>query len=474
MQARTHLDYKTFLDEFWAVPTTSDDPLLRRHPAPNHYTLRAFRQTIAKVSERKTRTPGEYMVRQSPLHARVSRPAVLTTSTNQRWMVDKLKLCPKHSLCLDTTPPNAEPEWGHIEPIDDPRPAWARPQVLFLFVNDDSESPGPSELYRPEDVLLKVQHQFTVQQLTAVFVVVVGYDYVQPMRCDRSGRIISCPENYVRDPAVLPDLFWRLSVLTDVQLGLDPTASPVLPGTPDYDLMHTLAERHDDIDIPWEDGKDVPPMPKVTAGGDEPVEPQHWIHERSWFRTLLEPSEDSCDFERDKPFWRLTVPDDEDPDAPREFLIGMPLSHRQSEGTSIDERNTRVYIAYDCKRKTFVCLKDCWREVEAEGVALEREGQVLRKLNDAGVPYVPTLVCEADLPGQVTRTPEFWTKWDAFPDKEKPTKFRHYRMVTEEVCMELSEVKTSRLLVSIMHDCITGELLVFLVLHESAYTILTW
>ena len=388
-------------------------------------------------------------------------------------MVDKLKLCPKHSLCLDTTPPNAEPEWGHIEPIDDPRPAWARPQVLFLFVNDDSESPGPSELYRPEDVLLKVQHRFTVQQLTAVFVVVVGYDFVQPMRCDRSGRIISCPENYVRDPAVLPDLFWRLSVLTDTQLGLDPTASPVLPGTPDYDLMHTLAERHDDIDIPWEDGKDVPPMPKVPAVGDEPVEPQHWIHERSWFRTLLEPSEDSCDFERDKPFWRLTVPDDEDPDAPREFLIGMPLSHRQSEGTSIDERNTRVYIAYDCKRKTFVCLKDCWREVEAEGVALEREGQVLRKLNDAGVPYVPTLVCEADLPGQVTRTPEFWTKWDGFPDKEKPTKFWHYRMVTEEVCMELSEVKTSRLLVSIMHDCITGEFLVFLVVHEWAYTILT-
>nr|VWO95369.1 Cerato-platanin-like protein 2 [Ganoderma boninense] len=426
-------------------------PLLRRHPPPNHYTHRAFRQTVAKASERHKRTPGEYMVRRSPLYACMSRPMDLTTSTNQQWLVTKLKLCPKHSLSLDTTPLNGKPEWGHMEPLDDPRPAWARPQVLFLFVKD-SQSPGPSELYRHRDVLAKAQHQFNVQQLTAVFVVVVGHDFVQPMRVDRAGAVLAWPENYVRDPAVLPHLFWRLSVLTDAQLGLDPTAAPVvLRGDPHCELMQSVAKRHDDADIPWEDGAAVPPM-----SPDEPVKPQSWRHERSWFRTMLDPVDDTEDFKRDRPLWRLSVPNDEDPDVPREFLVGSPLSYRGSKTWPIDERNTRVYVAYDLTGQRFVCLKDSWREVETEGFVLEREGEVLKKLNDAGVPFVPTLVCEADLPGQETRTPEFWSEWDGFPDKEEPTRLTHYRMVTEEICIMLSEVPDSRILVSVIHDCVVA------------------
>ncbi|PIL26665.1 hypothetical protein GSI_11241 [Ganoderma sinense ZZ0214-1] len=430
MKAKTHLDYKTFLDTFWTVPTASDDPLLRRNPPPNHYTHRAFRQTVAKASERDRYTPGEYM----------------------RWLVTKLKLCPKHSLSLDTSPLSGKPEWGHMEPINDPRPAWARPQVLFLFVKD-SQSPGPSELYRHRDVLAKAQRQFNVQQLTAVFVVVVGHDFVQPMRVDRAGAVLAWPENYVRDPAVLPHLFWRLSVLTETQLGLDPMAAPVLPGDPDYELMQSLAERRDDTDFPWEDGAVVPP---AAAVGDEPAKPRNWRHERSWFKTLLDPTEDTEDFKHDRSLWRLSVPNDEDPDEPRKFLVGSPLAYRSSKTWPIDERNTRVYVAYDLVGLKFVCLKDSWREVDAEGFELEREGEVLKKLNDAGVPYVPTLVCEGDLPGQDTRTPEFWSEWDGFPDKEEPTKLRHYRMVTEEICITLTDVKDSRQLVSIMHDCITA------------------
>ena len=337
-----------------------------------------------------------------------------------------------------------------MEPINDSRPAWARPQVLFLFVKD-LESPGPSEPYRHEDVLAKVHRQFIVQHLTAVFIVVVGHDSVQPMRCDRSGTVLSRPENYVRDPAVLPDFLWRLSVLTEEQLGLDPMAIPVLPGTSDYSFMHSLAERHDDIDIPWHDGATVPPR----AVACDPAKFQYWRHARSWFRTFLNPI-DEPDFKDDKPLWKILLPNDEDPDVPREFLVGAPLACRSSSA-SIDERNTRVFVAYDLEQQKFVCLKDTWREVVADGVTLEREGEVLKRLNDAGVPYVPTLLYEADLPGQHTRTPDFWTRWDGFPDKDDPSRLRHYRMVTEEICLQLSEIHSSKQLVSIVHDCITGE-----------------
>ncbi len=344
-----------------------------------------------------------------------------------------------------------------MEPIDDPRPAWARPQVLFVFV-EDSKSPGPSELYQHKDVITRVHHQFAVQHLTAVFVVIVGHDFVQPVRCDRSGTVLSCPENYVRDPAVLPNLFWRLSVLTEEQLGLDPMATPVLPGTPNYNFMQNLAQKRDDIDIPWHEGAAAPP--KTVA--HEPAKLQYWGHARSWFRYLLNPTDDLDDFKYDRPLWKLIMPNDEDPAVPREFLVGSPLSYRSSTGMSIDERNTRVFVAYDLEQLKFVCLKDTWREVVSDGFTLEREGEVLRRLNGAGVPYVPTLVCEADLPGQDTRTLEFWTEWDAFPDKEEPTRLRHYRMVTEEICLQLSEIHTSRQLVSVMHDCITGEFPVYL------------
>ncbi|KAI1791534.1 hypothetical protein LXA43DRAFT_973007 [Ganoderma leucocontextum] len=429
MQAQTYLDYKTFVETFWKAPTSPNDPLLRQNPAPNHYTLRSIRQTTAKASERQGRTPGEYM----------------------RWLVDKLKLCPNHSLCLDDTSLDGKPEWGHMEPINDSRPAWARPQVLFLFNVKDSESPGPTEPYRRKDVIARAQHQFAVQHLTAVFVVVVGHDFVQPVRCDRSGTVLSRPKDYIRDPAVLPDLFWRLSMLTEEQLGLDPMSVPILPGTSHYNFMKNLAQRHDDIDIPWHDGAAVPP--KVVHY--DPLRLQHWRHARSWFRGLLDPA-DNDDFKHDKPLWKLIMPNDEEPDVPREFLVGAPLSYRPSVGASIDERNTRVFVAYDLEALQFVCLKDTWREVAVDGVLLEREGEVLRRLNRAGVPYVPTLMCEADLPGQDTRTPEFWTTWDRFPDNEEPTRLRHYRMVTEEICLQLSEVSSSRQLVSVMHDCITA------------------
>ncbi|EJF62715.1 hypothetical protein DICSQDRAFT_15690, partial [Dichomitus squalens LYAD-421 SS1] len=59
-------------------------------------------------------------------------------------------------------------------------------------------------------------------------------------------------------------------------------------------------------------------------------------------------------------------------------------------------RNSRGYIAVDRQTKGFVFLKDTWRELGDQANA-ESEGDCLARLNQAGVPYVPTLLCYADL-----------------------------------------------------------------------------
>ncbi|TFK77847.1 hypothetical protein K466DRAFT_607622, partial [Polyporus arcularius HHB13444] len=109
---------------------------------------------------------------------------------------------------------------------------------------------------------------------------------------------------------------------------------------------------------------------------------------------------------------------------------------------------------------------DAWRFKDVDYLT-EREGLVLKQLNDAGVPYVPTLLCEAELPGQETKTqlllPDvqcWWSKEDTEvfavdPRLTDVVKLHHYRMVVSEVCFAIETCfKTGRQLVSTMRDAI--------------------
>ncbi|TFK84675.1 hypothetical protein K466DRAFT_665016 [Polyporus arcularius HHB13444] len=86
----------------------------------------------------------------------------------------------------------------------------------------------------------------------------------------------------------------------------------------------------------------------------------------------------------------------------RRFLVGKPVF----EANGMISRGTRGYIALDWETQRFVFLKDAWRPFY-DGV--EKEGDVLSKLNKEGVTNVPTLivhgdVCERDGTEQETET----------------------------------------------------------------------
>ncbi|TBU41349.1 hypothetical protein BD309DRAFT_868431 [Dichomitus squalens] len=365
------------------------------------------------------------------------------------WLVDKLRLCRTYSLSLEPLAQNGE-QWGRLQPISDRRPAWARPQVFFLFT---TSFPSP-EAY--SDIIEKFEHQFILQHLTSIYMVIMDRYCMRLMRYDRAGSILTPWKDYTRDPTVLPDLFWRLSVLTDEQLGLDPTAIPILPGSSEDVFMDDLARKRVDTDISWREGSTIPDI----IDSPDPASAPQWSYARSWFGDSIYPAQDPMaipDFAHDHPRWKLLVPSGADV-PPREFLVGVPIAFRCSEkrDVKVDERNTRVFVAYDCTARQLVCLKDTWRADKEDTYQAEREGTVLEKLNGAGVPFVPTLICDADLPGQETRTQRFWPIGDIHDCAKDPVQRAHYRLATKELCMHLCEVKRSRTLVSIIGDCVTA------------------
>ncbi|CDO78144.1 hypothetical protein BN946_scf184680.g1 [Trametes cinnabarina] len=80
-------------------------------------------------------------------------------------------------------------------------------------------------------------------------------------------------------------------------------------------------------------------------------------------------------------------------------------------------RGTRGFVALDAEASPvrFVWLKDAWR---TNYMFVAQEGDVLQELNRAEVPYVPTLICHGDLPGQETETPTWWERKHPLPTNQ--------------------------------------------------------
>ncbi|RPD53444.1 hypothetical protein L226DRAFT_617398 [Lentinus tigrinus ALCF2SS1-7] len=163
------------------------------------------------------------------------------------------------------------------------------------------------------------------------------------------------------------------------------------------------------------------------------------------------------------PIWRLQVYD-EQTETEHWFAVGKP--HSQASGVA--GRGTRGYVALPLllnkngelsvppfnKRgeptEPFVYLKDAWR---IDHPSLQKEGLVLKALNDAEVQFVPTVFQHGDLPGQSTLS---YQKWSVLRGKEdcKLKPHHHYRLTVKEVGKPLSEFDCGAHLVVAIFNCI--------------------
>ncbi|TBU26656.1 hypothetical protein BD311DRAFT_667049 [Dichomitus squalens] len=231
---------------------------------------------------------------------------------------------------------------------------------------------------------------YAVQHRVALFMLVVVGVNVRFVRFDRSGAVVTRALNYVNNWEIFCDILWRIGQCSDTQLGLDPTATRLYPGEPDFVRMCSYARSRDnDVD---EKERDLKP-------GELP-EKLVFKYVRAMFIAAVRSP---------WPRYRLEVPDGS---STRNFLVAKPTFRARG----MAGRGTRGYVALDCATGEFVWLKDaCIQTTEvardawrAQYLLVEKEGDVLSMLNQAGVQNVPTLICHGDIAGQETLTPKWW------------------------------------------------------------------
>ena len=316
------------------------------------------------------------------------------------------------------------------------------------------------------------RHLFAVQHRIFLFMFHVIGRRVRLLRWDRAGVVTTPSIDYYELSTVFCDLFWRLSRLDDVALGLDPSATRLSPRNVDYLRMDAAA-------IPCDDDVD-------HNGGTLPDIQSHHTPVFEYVRSLFRSS-----LAEDWPRHKLVVPHIT---GMREYLVGKPVFiSRVMFG-----RGTRGYVALDCTTDRFVWLKDTWR---MSYLFEDREGDILERLNTAGIDNVPTLVSHGDVSDQVTVASD-WSgrprpdpscaltlssttstppesrkrKRETESDGQRPDNIgrhqssdttlcsdgplpqhQHYRIVVAEVCISLRQLKNSRQLVEVTRDCLRGE-----------------
>ncbi|KAI0641693.1 hypothetical protein C8Q79DRAFT_287183 [Trametes meyenii] len=392
-------------------------------------------------------------------------------------------------------------------PIDG-RPHWSDQLVAVEFKPHDTkrdpfddrddkkvESDAAERKRVRGQIIEYAEHIFRYQHRTALFMLLVIGRRFRLLRWDRSGTLVTKAVDYFENPDSLCEVLWRMSRLSDEQLGCDPSAARLLPGHPHYRRMTeaSLPSRYD-----------IDHTERRLDENEVPKDGHVFRYVRDMFRDSLR---------ENWPRYRLEI---REGGIIRNFLVCKPVFH----ASGMAGRGTRGYVALDYERDRFVWLKDAWR---AYYELVDQEGSVLSRLNQESVDNVPTLVCHGDILNQTTMTPTYWERknppspstspgpgpsliplalpppaasssrtlaeqqsvpskgtkrclWEVddgtdetlplpsnvdskLPKAREDCPLRrhmHYRLVVEEVAMPLTKFQNGRQLVSIILDCVVA------------------
>ncbi len=313
--------------------------------------------------------------------------------------------------------PTEPPKWSAVEVFIECKPEHTQDDPF----DDDAEGFRPSGERRQGNLgqimsyaSLVFEHQHREHQYS---VVLLG-EMARIVRWDHSGVVATEKFNYQQAPNMLGRFFWRLCHMSAAKRGHDTTVQQVDSDSADYELMCRRAAN-----------------PLFAKG----TKVELGQHARLLFSAAL----------KEGPTCKIRTRDDK---GERCFLVGAP--HFASP--ELAGRATRCYVAIDCSNPEgpFVHLKDAWR-VDHDG--MEREGDVVRYLNEQKVKGVPTLVCHSDVEDQVTDSQEVWKLRHGQTDQCLMKKHRHYRIVVQEVGLSMSRFKNGKELIYLIGTCIEGE-----------------
>ncbi|KAI1791218.1 hypothetical protein LXA43DRAFT_446977 [Ganoderma leucocontextum] len=343
------IDYETMMKDH--VPTPSHDP------GDAHFeTSFKFKSKVA--SESKFYQPFEKAINNGWLKGTNFKLVVVTSATPDPSDPSKQRV-DLAIYTLDSAPGDGDP--ANLSAVE------LSIEVKLEEVSDDpfddeAVTFQPASTERKKNlgqVLSYSSLVFDHQQRTHHFSIVVLGQCARIVRWDRAGALVTEKFNYVEHPSMLGRFLWRFAHMSAAQRGHDTTANRVLTTSDDYRLMRERAD-----------------VPQKNAQG-------HVVNEHA--RLLFKASVSNSSAQ----WWKLRV---DDRAGPRYFLVGEP--HFRASGLA--GRATRGYVAVDLAdpRGALVFVKDAWR-VAHEGI--EREGHILRYLNEKKVDRVPTLVCHGDV-----------------------------------------------------------------------------
>ncbi|KAL6301547.1 hypothetical protein BKA93DRAFT_919788, partial [Sparassis latifolia] len=351
--------------------------------------------------------------------------------------VNKKTMCPGHCVVEtehrydenDSTKQKPDVAlYRNTERPTDNRPNWNVQRLHFEFKrhynrddpfddsSDDFEDVANNRIDKRGQFIQYAATLFERQQRCFCFTVMMLGRWARLCRWDRSGAIISEKFDYV-DSRHLVEFLWRFAHLSPVDQGDDPTARPIPKHSGDADLMRDKAK------------------PRREKCG----------HIREYFRESLDES---------WTWWRLKIDvpvggaDSTAHEVRGEYLVGKP--HFSSH--SMAGRGTRGYVAIDCKTGDFVWLKDAWR---VDHAGIEKEGDILHRLNDLKIGNIPTMLQHGDILQQHTLSQDYWLSPD--PTMTNPLKLHtHYRLVEKEVCRPMRDFKHGQELTRLVYDCMSA------------------
>ncbi|KAG9227028.1 hypothetical protein CCMSSC00406_0009990 [Pleurotus cornucopiae] len=251
------------------------------------------------------------------------------------------------------------------------------------------------------------------QHRTHLFFVYLFYPYARFIRFDGAGALVSERFNFTLDCTPLIRFFSRLSKMSRVERGYDPTVQ--VADEPETKLARERL-------------KEWAPDPKY-----------------------------------ERPVFKMEVYDHQSVNGakmpnPRKFLVWGALAGPESPLG----RATRGYPALEvthgldqAKEAPLMFLKEQWRSI-----ALRPEIDTLRELKDKEVKHVPTLECGGDLPGQVTQTAMYAAKIGKRGAKDTDTRI-HVRFVVVEVGRPIERFSSSKMMFKAVYDAFQG--------HKQAY-----
>ncbi|KAL4261957.1 Fungal-type protein kinase domain-containing protein [Pleurotus pulmonarius] len=242
------------------------------------------------------------------------------------------------------------------------------------------------------------------QHRTHLFFVYIYFPFARFIRFDRSGALVSKRFDFTKDCTPLVRFFHRFSKMTPAERGYDPT---------------------------------------VRVASKE---------EYAYARALL----NDWAPKHERPVLKMDV-HDSNTNQIRQFLVWGSLADPESPLG----RATRGYPTVEVTNGLLpgaepMFLKEQWRST-----ALGQEVDTLRELNKEGVPYVPTLVCGGDLPGQTTRTQDYATEIERKGDKRLDCRL-HVRFVVSEVGFPIERFSSSKQLFQVLYHAFQA--------HKVAYT----